>query len=84
LAEGRVVVVEVGDTNVGGERLFRLEDPLYELLSLQILRMRLACKNDLQRPGLGGDGAQPVQTAEEEVSALVSGDAPGESERQHV
>ena len=70
--------------NVILERIPRLEDPLDQLLALLVARMGLAGVDDLQAAGFGGDAAQPVQVAEQQVGALVGRRPAREPERQHV
>jgi hypothetical protein len=46
--------------------------------------MCLACEDQLQRPGRGGDPVQPIDIVEEEIGALVCGGAAGETESEDV
>ena len=77
LRELDVVVLEEDDLSGDGRVAGELDDALHDVLARRVLRVGLACDDDLD-----GQREQPLEVGEDEPGALVRREAPCEADRE--
>ena len=83
-ADGQVVVVEIGDAAADLRDALGGEQRLQAALAVVVAGVRLAGEQDLDRALAREQVDDPLGALQQQVQALVGGQAPGEADREHV